>query len=137
MAKVYPYTTNSLANPFVLVVDDDADAAEILSLLLRQQGYIALPVGSGAEAMRVLEKIVPALVILDVMMPGIDGLQVLRWIRGHNGLARLPVLMYTADQSAEVESTAMRSGAQGYFVKGRVLFRELLGAVGEFATAHF
>jgi CheY-like chemotaxis protein len=85
--------------------------------------------------MRVLEKIVPALVILDVMMPGIDGIQILQWIRGHDGLTRLPVLMYTADQSPEIENEALRCGAQGFLVKGRVLFGDLLGAVGKHATA--
>ena len=134
-SKVYPDTTHSPSNSFVLVVDDSTDSAHVLTLLLRQQGYTALAVGSGSEARRVLEKILPAVVILDVMMPELDGLEVLQWIRAHDSLARLPVLMYSADQSPETERKAMLCGAQGFLVKGRTAFSELLGAVGKHALA--
>jgi len=131
--KGYPYTTDSHSNPFILVVDDSTDNANVLTLLLRQKGYTAVAVASGAEAIRFLEKIIPAVVILDVMMPGMDGFEVLQWIRGNQCLARLPVMMYTADPSPEVHGRALRSGAQEFLVKGRAPISELLGAVGRHA----
>jgi two-component system cell cycle response regulator len=90
-------------------------------------------VGSGAEAIRVLGKIIPAVVILDVMMPGMDGFEVLRWIRDNECLARLPVMMYSADPSPEAEGQALRSGAQAFLVKGRIPISELLVAVDRHA----
>ena len=88
-----------------------------------------MAVGSGAEAIRFLGNIIPAVVILDVMMPGMDGLEVLQWIRGNQSLARLPVMMYTADPSPETRTRALSCGAQEFLVKGGNPISELLVAV--------
>jgi CheY-like chemotaxis protein len=103
----------------ILVVDDHLDGANALVRLLRQSGCDALAVGSGEEALSVLEEQTPDAVILDVMMPGMDGPTLLRTIRANPRLRDLPVVMYSSDSNYERVDEARRLGAQDYIVKGR------------------
>lgn len=81
----------------LLMIEDDARLAQMVSAYLAQSGYEVTHAGDGETGLEQLPLIQPALVILDLMMPGIDGLEVCRRIRAlPNGLARTPVLMLTA-----------------------------------------
>ena len=101
----------------VMVVDDHHDTNSVLCKVLRKSGYRTLSAYSGEEAVAMLATSVPDLVILDVMMPGMNGCEVLRIIRGAQATASLPVIMHTAVADAQARQQAMDIGANGYLVK--------------------
>lgn len=95
----------------LLVVDDDPHVCEVLRRLLARCGHAVLCAGGGAEAFALLEQHSPDLMILDWMMPGMDGAAVLRRLRADAATARLPVMVYTASDEPAVEREALRLGA--------------------------
>ena len=80
----------------VLVVDDEESARELMCAALRATGVAVVEAGGGAEALARLAELQPAALVLDLMMPGVDGLQVLRALRGDPRWAELPVIVWTA-----------------------------------------
>jgi CheY-like chemotaxis protein len=80
----------------VLVVDDEEDIRYLVRSLLETRGIEVVEAESGEECLQILEKFAPDLILLDVMMPGIDGWEVLRRIRGHDGYKSIPVAMLTS-----------------------------------------
>ena len=119
----------------ILVVDDHEDVAQVLVRLLEKSGYQAEMVNDGATALRFLEHIRPEAVLLDVMMPGMDGIEVLERIRsraaahsapGQDALCGdVPVIMFSADGTERRKAEAMKMGANGYLVKGLVDWYDL------------
>jgi CheY-like chemotaxis protein len=109
----------------VLVVDDQMDACRAMARLLKHFGHDAACVGGCAEALAHLSKEIPDLLILDVMMPGMDGLDVLRVIRSDIRLQKLPVVMFSAVSDPKFREYAMSEGANDYWVKGSVDFSKL------------
>jgi adenylate cyclase len=82
--------------PTVLVVDDLPQNVRLLDAVLSPRGYRVLTAGSGQEALDLLKKHEPDLVLLDIVMPGLDGYEVCRRIRDEPATAFLPVVMITA-----------------------------------------
>src|SRR5512136_3042015 len=80
----------------ILIVDDDPDALDLIGLILRRHGYEPVGVLSGTEALQFLAHDVPDLIVLDVMMPGLDGNAVCQQIRADSRTASIPVVMLTA-----------------------------------------
>jgi CheY-like chemotaxis protein len=103
--------------PTVLVVDDNRDNVEILRAFLESRGYTVVSAGDGRSALAKLEESHPALVLLDVMMPGMDGWQVCRTIKQHPEFGHTRVMMVTAKGGFEDKFEGMRSGADDYVVK--------------------
>jgi CheY-like chemotaxis protein len=103
--------------PVILVVDDNAMNRQLAVERLGERGFVVAEAADGAEALREIEGRRFDLILLDVMMPGLDGLAVLRRIRELYALAELPVIMATArgDRADVVE--ALRGGANDYVVK--------------------
>ncbi len=101
----------------ILVVDDNPDNVEILSAFLESKGYRVASAADGKTALARLEEVQPALVLLDVMMPGMDGWQVCRTIKGHPEFGSTRVVMVTAKGGFEDKYEGMRSGADDYVVK--------------------
>ena len=101
----------------ILVVDDNHDNVEILRAFLESRGYRVVSASEGRTALTKLEEVRPALVLLDVMMPGMDGWQVCRTIKQHPQFASTKVVMVTAKGGFEDKSEGMRSGADDYVVK--------------------
>ncbi len=97
----------------ILVVDDEADLAHLYRLVLEMSGYEVRAATSGKEALRLLREDIPHLVLLDVMMPGMDGIEVCHQIRkGDIPSDRQPVIiMYTANDSAENRMSSHAAGA--------------------------
>jgi two-component system sensor histidine kinase/response regulator len=116
------------AGPVVLVVDDAADSRELLMRRLGREGYSLLEADSGPAALAVLAREPVELVLLDVTMPGMGGLEVLESIRADHDLASLPVLMVTALGEAQDVVMAMERGANDYITKP-VEWRVLLARV--------
>jgi DNA-binding response OmpR family regulator len=101
----------------ILVVDDNRDNVEILRAFLESRGYVVVPAPDGKTALAKLEEVHPALVLLDVMMPGMDGWQVCRTIKQHPDFAATKVVMVTAKGDFQDKFEGMRSGADDYVVK--------------------
>ena len=112
----------------VLVVDDNLDTCELLARVLRRTGHSATCQSSAAAALASLRSQPTDLVILDVMMPGMTGLEVLAAIRADARLAAVKVLMFTALSDAKTQAEARRLGAVGYIIKG-VGWPVLLGEI--------
>ena len=111
--------------PNILVVDDDVSTAKALTSLLRHSGYASAYVLSGEEALARLKGEVPDLMILDVMMPGMDGMEVLRQVREDPRTARLPVVVFSALSDPTYVQHAKEKGASDYWVKAQFDFAKL------------
>ena len=98
----------------VLVVDDDASLAEMLSIVLRQEGFESRIVGRGDDALEVFRAFRPDLVLLDLMLPGKDGIDVCKEIRAESGV---PIVMLTAKGDTIDVVLGLESGADDYIVK--------------------
>lgn len=112
----------------VLVVDDDPHSREIVRTYLETHGYRVVTAPHGEDALGQLEAIRPEIVLLDVMMPGMDGWEVARHIRNHPECARTRIIMFTARSDFLDKYEGLRSGADDYLVKP-VELEELLGYV--------
>jgi DNA-binding response OmpR family regulator len=99
----------------VLVVDDDATVAEVVLTYLRREGYDARHAADGLAALEVAASYTPDLVVLDLMLPGIDGLEVCRRLRA--GSADLPIVMLTARGEEEDRVLGLEVGADDYVTK--------------------
>jgi CheY-like chemotaxis protein len=99
----------------VLLVDDEADYAETMAFWLKAKGYRVTTAASGEEALEQLKANRPGIVFLDVMMPGMDGIETLRRIRTEH--PDVPVIMVTAYASEEKMQEARTLGAVGFFEK--------------------
>ena len=95
----------------LLVVDDDARVCDVLRRLLARSGYAVTCAGGGEEALALLRDVRPDLVILDWMMPGLDGLGVLRRMRADPTTAATGVMVYTASDEPQVARDAAALGA--------------------------
>jgi two-component system, OmpR family, response regulator MtrA len=98
----------------ILVVDDDASLAEMLSIVLRQEGFDSRLCGRGDEALDAFHDYRPDLVLLDLMLPGLDGIEVCKQIRAESGV---PIVMLTAKGDTVDVVVGLESGADDYVVK--------------------
>jgi len=98
----------------VLVVDDDATTRDVIVRYLEREGFEALEAEDGGRARAVIESFEPNLVILDLMLPGIDGLSVIRWIRSTGWM---PVIMLTALGEETDRIVGLELGADDYVTK--------------------
>jgi DNA-binding response OmpR family regulator len=113
-----------MAEISVLVVDDDPNALDIVRTYLESKGYLVATAKDGQEALAQLERVRPAIVLLDVMMPGMDGWEVARVIKNHPVFGRTRVVMLTARSDFADKHEGLRSGADDYIVKP-IQLREL------------
>ncbi len=98
----------------ILVVDDDGALAEMITIMLRSEGFDPHTAMSGLEAIDVIEKVDPDLVLLDVMLPGMNGIDVCSAIRETSGV---PIIMLTAKGDTHDVVKGLESGADDYVVK--------------------
>jgi two-component system cell cycle response regulator len=101
----------------VLVVDDNFYNVRLLEARLQAERYAVATALSGEEALAKLAQHQPDIVLLDIMMPGLDGYEVCRRIRQHPATARLPVVMVTALDKASDRDAALAAGADDFFTK--------------------
>ena len=103
----------------VLVVDDNQDVRDLVVLFLSADGFHVFSASNGEEALAILKSNPINLVLLDVMMPGKSGIQVLSEIRTHSNktIREIPVMMITAKSSTEDIDEALAAGANSYVVK--------------------
>lgn len=101
----------------VLIVEDSADIASLIRHVLEREGHEADTLASGAAVLPRVRQTTPDLVILDVMLPDMDGLQVCAALRGHRDTARVPVIMLTARGEESDRLRGFETGADDYVTK--------------------
>ncbi|GIK64369.1 MAG: DNA-binding response regulator [Chloroflexota bacterium] len=106
---------NKLGMQRILVIDDDPSVTDLLRRGLTYEGYLVSVAQSGEEGIAIAREHLPDLVILDIMMPGLDGLEVLR--RLHTADDGLPILFLTAKDAPEDQIKGLEAGAEDYIVK--------------------
>jgi two-component system phosphate regulon response regulator PhoB len=101
----------------VLIVDDDPDIVRLVGYNLSQSGFEALQANSGREALQIVQKQPPDLVILDLMLPDVDGIEVCRALRSNELSARIPIIMLTARGEEIDRVVGFELGADDYVMK--------------------
>ncbi len=125
----------------ILVVDDEPDLVELLSFNLRAAGYHVISATDGLGALEQAQRQQPDLILLDLMLPELDGISVCEILRGHPATATIPIIMLTAWSSALSRQLGLAAGAREYLTKpfvtadviGRV--KSLLGTTATAAAA--
>lgn len=103
----------------ILVVDDNEDIRSLVSLVLQKDGYEVVLASDGAEALEKIKDVIPDLILLDVMMPGLSGLEVLSNIRENKNkkINEILIMMITAKSTIADIDAAVELGATSYIIK--------------------
>jgi DNA-binding response OmpR family regulator len=101
----------------ILVVDDEPDTVELIAFNLKSAGYDVLSASDGAEALRKARSTEPDLVILDIMLPEVDGLEVCKRLRADPLTTKIPILMLTAKANEGDRILGLKLGANDYVTK--------------------
>ena len=101
----------------VLVVEDDPDIAELVARYLEKAGYTTARVSSGRDALDAVRAKAPDLIVLDVMLPHVDGLEVCRLLRANDHTASIPIIMLTARAEESERIVGLEMGADDYLAK--------------------
>lgn len=104
----------------VVLIEDDADYAELYRLRLEQDGYRVSIAANGKEALDLIRRKQPDLVYLDMRMPGLDGINVLRGLRGDSSTASIPVVVLSNYDEPELRSEGLELGVLEWLVKANV-----------------
>jgi len=103
--------------PTVLVVDDDPGVRQVVRLSLELEGYLVKEAGGAEEGLAAVENEAPDLILLDVMMPQVDGWEMLRQIQERHGAGSIPIVMFSGKVDAQTAAQATARGAQGFVGK--------------------
>lgn len=101
----------------VLLVEDEANILEAIGFILTRDGWEVLGHGKGETALAEIDRVTPDILVLDVMLPGRSGLEILRDLRGQPQTAKLPVLLLTAKGQTRDREQAMALGANAFLTK--------------------
>ncbi len=118
----------------VMIIEDEPDAAELFAEMMRLNGYRVLKAYSGAPAIALMSQERPDVIILDLMMPAVSGLDVLHSMRGDPTLASIPVVIVSAKASPTDIQTGLEAGASIYLTKP-VAYIDLKNAVDSLMKA--
>src|SRR5512143_2448469 len=94
----------------ILIVDDDVETLNFLRVLLNREGYEVVEAHNGTQALGLAQTTIPNLIVLDIMMPDIDGLQVTRNLRSKPATANIPILIFTAKNQLEDKVAGYEAG---------------------------
>ena len=101
----------------ILVADDDAAIRQLIALTFERGALTVVQAASGDEALALARRVRPALAVLDVMMPGVDGIAVCRALKADPPTAATPVIILTAEAAPDVQERALAAGADAYLTK--------------------
>jgi DNA-binding response OmpR family regulator len=101
----------------ILVVDDEPDVASLLTLMLKSQGYNVISAGDGQEALEKARSENPDLILLDIMLPRLDGYKVARMLKFDENFSHIPIIMLTAKIQERDRQTGLEMGANDYVTK--------------------
>src|SRR5712692_3106177 len=110
--------------PQIMVVDDDPDTVSILARHLQREGFVAIEAISGAECVRIAQERPVDVILLDLMMPDMDGFAVCRALKENPRTAEIPIIMLTARDDLDARVEGMRLGVSDFIAKP-VLRRQL------------
>jgi len=105
------------AQKTVMIIEDEADAAELFGEMMRLNGFRVIKMYSSAPAIPMIAQEKPDVIILDIMMPDISGLEVLRYMRREPDLSRIPVIVVSAKSMPGDIKTGLEAGASLYLTK--------------------
>jgi excisionase family DNA binding protein len=109
--------TASIEGPLVLIVDDDERLREYVRVNLEAEGYTVREAGNADEGLAALDEEPPDLILLDVMMPKVDGWEMLRRVQEKHGVGAIPVIMFSGKVDEQAAADATSRGAQGFIGK--------------------
>jgi excisionase family DNA binding protein len=112
-----PSSAGGGGGPVVLIVDDDERMREYVRVNLEMEGYSVREAGRAEDGLQVLDESTPDLVLLDVMMPGVDGWEMLRRVQERHGAGTIPVIMFSGKIEEPAAEEAAKRGAQGFIGK--------------------
>ena len=118
----------------ILVVDDDVDIRETLGEVLRIEGYSVLLAANGTDALELAKKERPDLILLDLMMPDMDGVAVLKELRKDNWGRHARVIFLTARDDVESVTSAMEAGGNDYMMKSNWKIENIIAKVRQNVT---
>jgi DNA-binding response OmpR family regulator len=101
----------------ILVVDDEPDVASLLTLMLKSQGYDVMAAGDGQEALEKARSGNPDLILLDVMLPRLDGYKVARMLKFDENYSHIPIIMLTAKIQDRDKQVGLEMGVNDYITK--------------------
>lgn len=101
----------------ILVVDDIEANRELLCLVMEDEGYETLEAENGDRALYLVESENPDAILLDVHMPGMDGIEVCRRVKASASSSHIPIIMVSADSQSSIVASALAAGAESYIVK--------------------
>jgi two-component system alkaline phosphatase synthesis response regulator PhoP len=119
----------------IVIVEDEPDTAEMFAEMMRMSGYQILKAYNGTSAVALITKEKPAAVVLDLMMPDLSGLEVLRYVRSDPEIADIPVIVVSAKSLPSDIKKGLEAGASVYLTKP-VGFLDLKSAVERVIRAH-
>jgi PAS domain S-box-containing protein len=108
----------------VLIVEDDIELAQVLATMFSRHGIETFHAQSGREAIQVSQRIIPDLLVLDLALPEYNGFAVVDWLRQHNRLCQVPLVVYTAQDLDESDRERLKLGQTLFFTKGRITSQE-------------
>jgi two-component system response regulator MtrA len=114
----------------ILVVDDEVGALTLIGIMLERGGFEVQKASDAYAALEILRTTIPDMIILDVMMPGMDGIELCRHIRGASGTSSTPVLILSARGDADAVQQGLDAGADSYLSKP-ILHHDLITKVRE------
>jgi CheY-like chemotaxis protein len=117
--------------PRVLMVEDHPDIADLYQLKLQLDGYRVAVASNGAAGLRLARSLTPDLILLDVHVPQLDGLQVLAALREDEAIDDVPVVVFSEDDNPQLIKEAQRLGAAAYLVKAHLLPSRLSQTIGD------
>ena len=117
----------------ILLVEDDRFLRKACEASLTQRGFSVVTAVDGAEGLELARTVRPAVILLDLLMPKLPGIEVLRALKGDPGTASIPVLILSNSSREEDKNTAMELGAAGYYVKANLSLRDLAQAIQRLA----
>ena len=101
----------------ILIADDEADIRRLIAVTLRRRGYTVLEAGAGDAALELVREMRPDLVVLDVAMPGMSGLEVTQALAADAATTAIPILLLSASTQETQIRAGLQSGARAYFTK--------------------
>lgn len=123
--------TEPLKRETILLAEDDRFVSDIYRRKLDMDGYTVLFAPDGREALKILENNIPDLVLLDIMMPVIDGMEVLQTMKGDERLKNIPVVMLTNLAEKDNIERSVSMGASGYVIKAHFTPSEVVQKIRE------
>jgi two-component system cell cycle sensor histidine kinase/response regulator CckA len=101
----------------ILIVDDERTNRDLIGIMLKPEGYLVLMAASGEEALAIVQERPPDLILLDILMPGLNGYQLTRYLKGGAATKNIPVIMITAIDDRSARMDGLHAGAEDFLTK--------------------